>query len=68
MDFEVEELYSGGPLLEGVALNITAWSFQDQLNFGLVACRRAVPDLRTLTQGLIEQQKILLDLAGQAGA
>ena len=65
MDFEVEELYSGGPLLEGVALNITAWSFRDQLNFGLVACRRAVPDLRQLAQALLEQQKVLLDLAAR---
>ena len=65
-DFEVEELYSGGPLMEGVGLNITAWSFRDQLNFGLVACRRAVPDLPDLAGLLRQQHAILLDLARQA--
>lgn len=65
-DFEVEELYSGGPLMEGVGLNITAWSFRDQLNFGLVACRRAVPDLPDLAALLRQQHAILLDLARQA--
>ncbi len=65
-DFEVEELYSGGPLMEGVGLNITAWSFRDQLNFGLVACRRAVPDLPDLAGLLRHQHAILLDLARQA--
>ena len=68
MDFEVEELYSGGPLLEGVALNITVWSFRDQLSFGLVACRKAVPDLHDLAQGLVMQHNVLLQLAERHGA
>ena len=65
-DFEVEELFSGGPLMEGVGLNITAWSFRDQLNFGVVACRRAVPDLPDLAGLLRQQHAILLELARQA--
>jgi len=32
----------------GVALNITVQSYQGQLCFGLIACRRAVPDLREI--------------------
>ena len=52
--------------MEGVGLNITAWSFRDQLNFGLVACRRAVPDLPDLAGLLRQQHAILLDLARQA--
>ena len=52
--------------MEGVGLNITAWSFRDQLNFGLVACRRAVPDLPDLAGLLRHQHAILLDLARQA--
>jgi WS/DGAT/MGAT family acyltransferase len=68
-DFDVRELISGGPLLEGVALNITAWSFNDQLNFGLVACRRAVPDLPLLAACLRQEQALLLQLAREeAGA
>lgn len=37
----LRSIYSVGPLIEGVALNITAWSYVDQLNVGLLAC----PDL-----------------------
>jgi hypothetical protein len=61
--FVVDELISGGPLLEGVALNITAWSFNEQLNFGLVSCRRAVPDLPQLAERLRRQHAALLELA-----
>lgn len=64
--FDVEELISGGPLLEGVALNITAWSFNGRLNFGLVACRRAVPDLPALARLLQRQLAALQELAGPA--
>jgi WS/DGAT/MGAT family acyltransferase len=35
-------------VVHGVALNITVQSYEDQLGFGLVACRRAVPDLKDL--------------------
>ncbi len=33
----------------GVALNITVQSYMGQLCFGLIACRRAVPDVRDIT-------------------
>ena len=66
-DFALEELISGGPLMEGMALNITAWSFGEQLNFGLVACRRAVPDLPELAARLRQQPTVLLALAARLG-
>lgn len=34
--------------VHGIALNITVQSYQDQLDFGLTACRRAVPDIAEL--------------------
>ena len=34
----------------GVALNITVQSYMGQLCFGLIACRRAVPDLRDIAR------------------
>jgi len=64
--FAIEELISGGPLLDGVALNITGWSFGAQFNFGLVACRRAVPDLPRLAEALRQEQAALLALAREA--
>jgi diacylglycerol O-acyltransferase / wax synthase len=45
-------IWSMGPILEGIGLNITVWSYLGQLNFGLVACREAMPDLWDLTAAL----------------
>lgn len=36
--------FSIGPVLEGVGLNITGWSYQDQLNVAVLADRKMVPD------------------------
>jgi hypothetical protein len=45
---EVEDLTSVGPILDGVGLNITAWSYGDRLNYGLLAVPEQVPDLDEL--------------------
>jgi hypothetical protein len=37
----------------GVALNITVQSYMGQLCFGLIACRRAVPDVRDITVAML---------------
>jgi diacylglycerol O-acyltransferase len=39
-------------VVHGVALNITVQSYRGQLCFGLIACRRAVPDVNELAQAL----------------
>jgi diacylglycerol O-acyltransferase len=41
----LEELYSTGPILEGIGLNITVWSYLGTLYFGLISCRELMPDL-----------------------
>jgi WS/DGAT/MGAT family acyltransferase len=41
---ELESLYSVGPLMEGTGLNITVWSYMDQLNFSIISCKKLVPD------------------------
>jgi diacylglycerol O-acyltransferase len=41
-------IYSMGPILENIGLNITVWSYLGQMNFGIVACREIMPDLRTM--------------------
>ena len=43
-NFELETLYSVGPLMEGGGLNITVWSYADQLNFSIVTCKKLVSD------------------------
>jgi diacylglycerol O-acyltransferase len=40
---EVESLYSVGPILEGIGLNITAWSYSGALGVSLLACPLSLP-------------------------
>jgi diacylglycerol O-acyltransferase len=47
-------IWSMGPILENIGLNVTVWSYLGQMNVGLVACRDAVPDLPRLTGYLHE--------------
>jgi hypothetical protein len=45
----VERLYPFGPVIEGNALNVTVLSYQRRhLSLGVVADRKAVPDLDEL--------------------
>jgi diacylglycerol O-acyltransferase len=56
----LDSILSMGPILEGVGLNITVWSYLDQLNFGLVAVPEQLPDLRRLADmlgGALEELK-----------
>ncbi|HEY1635208.1 MAG TPA: wax ester/triacylglycerol synthase family O-acyltransferase [Acidimicrobiales bacterium] len=46
------DIYSMGPILEGIGLNVTVWSYLDRLGFGLVACRETMPDLWDLADHL----------------
>jgi WS/DGAT/MGAT family acyltransferase len=44
----VEAMYPVGPVAEGVGLNVTIFSYLDQLQFGLLACRKLLPELDDL--------------------
>ncbi|MEP5766476.1 MAG: wax ester/triacylglycerol synthase family O-acyltransferase [Halieaceae bacterium] len=48
----MSEFYSIGPVLEGVGLNITAWSFRDNLSFSILSCHRAVANPEEIQQRL----------------
>ncbi|MGZ5130538.1 MAG: WS/DGAT/MGAT family O-acyltransferase [Caldimonas sp.] len=52
-------------VVHGVALNITVQSHVDHLCFGLIACRRAVPDVHELGQQLLRAMELLRTLTGQ---
>jgi diacylglycerol O-acyltransferase len=41
----ITAIYSMGPILEGIGLNVTVWSYLDQMNFGIVSCPDLMPDL-----------------------
>jgi hypothetical protein len=51
---------------EGMGLNITVQSYEDKLDYGLVACRELVPDLWDLMDLIIDEQAELLALAEDA--
>ena len=62
------DLYSAGPLSEGIGLNITVWSYCGRMYVGAIACARALPDLDKIVQGLHEELAILVAETAQAEA
>lgn len=51
-DSSLHSIYSVGPLIEGTALNVTAWSYVDQLNVGVLACPDLVERPDEITAGI----------------
>src|SRR5207253_2136623 len=49
----VTEIYSVGPLTTGSGLNITVWSYVDQLNISVLSDGRTLADPHELTEALI---------------
>jgi hypothetical protein len=45
------------------ALNITVQSYLDSLDFGLVACRKTVPDVQTIADFIAEECEVLKQAA-----
>ncbi|MGH7896335.1 MAG: WS/DGAT/MGAT family O-acyltransferase, partial [Candidatus Binatia bacterium] len=65
----LRNLFSVGPVLEGIGLNLTAWSYLDRMNFGVIACREALPDLHEITDGLGDAlAELVLAARGDAAA
>ncbi len=53
----------------GMALNVTVQSYNGRLDYGLIACRRALGDINELGDFMLSEHQILLDLAkAQAAA
>ncbi|TWH01839.1 Diacylglycerol O-acyltransferase [Nocardioides sp. J9] len=42
------DLFSVGPLVDGIGLNVTVWSYVDRMNFSLLACPDLLPDVHVL--------------------
>jgi hypothetical protein len=45
-------IYSVGPAIEGIGLNITGWSYCGDLSFALIADADAIPDPHLITDAL----------------
>ncbi len=46
------DLFSVGPLVDGIGLNVTVWSYVDRMNFSLLACPDLLPDVHVLASYL----------------
>ena len=62
---ELVDFFSVGPLLEGMPLNITAWSYGSRMNFGILASPRTCKDVRRIPQHLEDS---LAELSAAVGA
>lgn len=51
---ELVELWSVGPILESIGLNLTAWSYGEDMAFGILSCRRSVREIDEIALGLDE--------------
>ena len=57
----LRELYSVGPLSEGIGLNLTVWSYCDRLYVGALACHEQLPELPELVDSLHAELAALLN-------
>jgi WS/DGAT/MGAT family acyltransferase len=51
----IAEFYSVGPLVAGSGLNITVWSYADQLNISVLADAATLTDAHEVTEALIRE-------------
>ena len=67
---QVEAIYPMGPLLMGMSLNITVFSYRGKVDFGFMVCPQAVPDPFLIANGiepaLAELEKAIPDAARPA--
>jgi diacylglycerol O-acyltransferase len=59
---KITGIYPLSIVVHGVALNITVQSYMGQLCFGLIACRRAVPDMAELAHQMQRAMRAALAL------
>ena len=52
----------------GMALNVTVQSYNGRLDYGLIGCRRAVPDIMDLADALLAEHRKLLALVRENDA
>jgi diacylglycerol O-acyltransferase len=63
----VREIYSVGPLITGSGLNITVWSYVDQLSISVLTDGATVDDPHEVTEAMIDDFRELRRAAGLSG-
>jgi diacylglycerol O-acyltransferase len=58
----LDGIWSVGPILEGVGLNVTVWSYLDRLHVGVLACRDHIDDPHEIADGMATALAELLAL------
>lgn len=65
----MEAMYPASVIVDGQAMNITVATYLDQLDFGVIACRQALPKVQKMLQYLEETLQSYEDIiASQTGA
>lgn len=62
---ELCEVYPLGPVVDGVALNVTVQSYRESLFVGINACATAVPELNSLSAAMVDELDLLSRMAGR---
>lgn len=60
----VSEIYSVGPLVAGCAMNITVWSYADQLNISVLTDDSTLADTHEATDAMVDAFAEIRDAAG----
>jgi diacylglycerol O-acyltransferase len=59
MGQNLRELWSVGPILDGIGLNITLWSYGDRVHASALSCPDRIEGLHEITDGLVEELEAL---------
>lgn len=65
---QVSEIYSAGPLAAGIAMNVTVWSYADQLNITVLSDERTFKDVHDATDAFTASFAEIRDAARGIGA
>jgi diacylglycerol O-acyltransferase len=65
--YPVTGLFSVGPLYDGCGLNITVWSYRDQLNAGVLSATNLVPAPQMVTEAFTSAFEELRDAVAALG-
>jgi diacylglycerol O-acyltransferase len=63
----VSEIYSAGPLIPACGINITVWSYVDQLNISVIADDRTLGDTHEATDAMVHAFREIRTAAGLSG-
>ena len=63
---ELEGLYPLGPVVDGVAVNLTVQSYRESLFVGVNVCATAVEDLPGFTRAMVDELNLLSRMAAQS--